>query len=94
MQFIFFVVCIARSFYTLPSAYLGIYGSPRQHDSLILWHGLGLVCAVGLFAFLNVFQITLLIYAIAIASMLNWIIRTIVGIRISYSIFNSRVSKD
>jgi len=80
------MTCFARTLYTLPSAYLGVFGMPRQHDWLIAGQTLVLIFSVGLFALLHFGAGKEVIYAVACASMMNWILRLLIGAKISQSI--------
>jgi hypothetical protein len=86
LQGAFLVICMARTLYSLPSGYLGVFGQPRQHDRLIIGQAISLFIAVGVFYVSHFVLGVFVIYAVAYASAVNWILRTGVGIGISKNI--------
>ena len=74
LQTIFTLSVMARTAYVIPSGYIGVFGKPRQHDVLI-W---AQIAALGLAALL-LFALWSLgvgtVYAVALASALNWALR-------------------
>lgn len=93
LQIFFVITCFARTLYTLPSAYLGIFGAPRQHDSLIIGQTIALILAIGLFALLFSGLGAKVLYAVAFASMINWLFRVLIGAKISQNIIQSKVNE-
>ena len=92
LQLLFAVTCFARTLYTLPSAYMGVFGKPRQHDWLIGGQTFALAGAVAIFAALFLNGFVGILYAVAFASMINWLARVLVGAQVSRTIIRSAQS--
>ena len=82
------VSALARTLYTLPSGYNGVFGRPRQHDLLIAAQVVLLVLvAAGIFLFLGVVG---LIYLVAVAGAVNWVLRMAIGFGVTWMIANKK----
>lgn len=90
LQLIFLVVCFFRTIYMLPSAYVGVFGRPRQHDILIVGQTLALVVALLLLFFLEKFFWVELVAIVAVASAINWGLRVSAGFYVAGVIEKSR----
>lgn len=88
LQAVLLVSALARTVYTIPSAYNGIFGRPRQHDVLIAAQiALLLILGVVVFAFRDAGAV---IYLIAIVGALNWVLRTGIGFAVMRLIANDK----
>ena len=93
LQGLFLCSCIATTLYTLPSAYNGVFGQPRQHDFLILIQVIAMAGAIGIFLLLYKLIGMSLVHSVAIASALNWGLRTGAGFWVTNIIAASRSSR-
>ncbi|EZQ20345.1 hypothetical protein CF98_05380 [Halopseudomonas bauzanensis] len=90
LQMIFFWVCFFRTIYMLPSAYIGVFGRPRQHDILIAGQAAALIIAVLLLFFLKESGWLELVTIVALASAVNWGLRVMAGFGVTGIIERSR----
>lgn len=91
LSLIMLLSCFARTFYTLPSTYLGVFATPRQHDVLLIGQILILAASIlFLIVLLQSFGLPLL-HAVAAASATNWIARTILGYALMSQVFRVKV---
>ncbi|MBK6618515.1 MAG: hypothetical protein IT528_07525 [Nitrosomonas sp.] len=91
LRVVFFLVCIARTLYTFPSAYVGVFGQPHQHDLLIMGQLVILVAVAVGFFFMYQGSIVQLVYIVAIMSAANWVLRTALGFGVLNVIAKSRI---
>ena len=93
LQLIFVVSVAMRTSYVIPSGYVGVFGTPRQHDALIASQALALAVGVALFTSLwgNGLE---LIYAVGAASAANLALRAITGYWVMALIARSRGAAD
>jgi len=89
LQIVFGFICIVRTVYILPSAYVGVLGRPRQHDMLILSQVAALAIVVALFLALRASGFDL-IHAVALSSITNWTLRCLAGFAIMNQIHQTR----
>lgn len=75
LQGLFFLICFFRTLYIWPGAYAGIFGRPRQHDVLISGQVSALILSLLLFYSFYTNDVMLLVYSVAIASIVNWALR-------------------
>ncbi len=90
LQFVFFCMCVARTIYTIPSAYIGIFGDKKRHDYLILCQLVVLCLVAGTFYGLYKTEVAQLIYIVAILSMTNVFLRTLLSLRIMQLLSQNR----
>jgi len=90
LQALIFFICIFRTLYLFPSGYIGILGRPNQHDALIVAQVLTFIVVVFVFIGLRSLGVNL-IYAVALASTLNWGMRCAVSYMVMLSISRDRV---
>jgi len=90
LQMIFIVMCVTMTLYTFPSAYNGVFARPPQFDLLILGQITALALAVGTFIVLYIFGYARLTHAVAVASAMNWVLRTAIGFGVIHVIVKSR----
>jgi hypothetical protein len=90
LQGLFLCTCVATTLYTFPSAYNGVFGQPHQHDFLIAVQVVSLLAALCMFLFLFTLVDISLIRSVAIASALNWGLRTAAGFWVIHIIAASR----
>ncbi|MFN6925950.1 MAG: hypothetical protein ACK4P8_09915 [Tabrizicola sp.] len=81
LQLLLLASALARTLYTLPSGYNGVFGRPREHDILIAAQVI-LLAVVALSVYLALGTMPF-VYLVACAGALNWIARTAVGFVIS-----------
>lgn len=77
---------LARTLYTLPSGYNGVFGRPRQHDLLIAAQVI-LLAIIVVSVYLALGTVAL-VYLIALAGAANWIIRTLIGFGVTFLIIS------
>lgn len=75
---VFAFACFMRTLYMLPAGYIGIFGRPRLHDLMIAGQVISAILVVGLF-WLTYGPVWGLLHAVAIASALNWALRSLVA---------------
>lgn len=92
LRAVFYVTCVARSIYVLPSGYIGVFGKPRQHDKMIVWLLVIFALVIGFFFALDKGLGISLVYAVAIASSANWLSRTAMTLWLTNHIIRSRVA--
>lgn len=81
---------VARTLYTIPSGYNGVFGSPKQHDLLIALQVLLLLFLAGLiFAVVGYVEI---VYLVAFAGAANWVLRTLIGGFVTRIIIKSKLN--
>lgn len=81
---------VARTLYTIPSGYNGVFGSPKQHDLLIALQVLLLLVLAGLiFAFVGYLGV---VYLVAFAGAANWVLRTLIGGFVTGIIIKSKLN--
>jgi hypothetical protein len=90
LQAAFFVSAVARTLYTIPSGYNGVFGRPRQHDLLIIAQ----IALLGLLAGTIVLLLgrVELVYLVAISGASNWALRTAIGAAVAHLIVKSKAS--
>lgn len=90
LQVTLLVSAFARTLYTIPSGYNGVFGSTRQHDLLIGLQVVFLLVLAGLiFAFVGYLDV---VYLVALAGASNWVLRTTIGGVISGVIIKSKLN--
>lgn len=72
----------SRTVYTYPSAYLGAFGERDQYTVIVTRYALSLVVAAVIFVALWWGVGLPLVYSVAWASASNWMLRTIIGLRL------------
>lgn len=87
LQVPFFVSAFSRTLYTLPSGYNGIFGSPRQHDLLIVSQTVLLLAIAATVGALN--GRLPVVYLVALAGTANWVLRTAVSYGVTKAIIAS-----
>jgi hypothetical protein len=80
------------SLYQIPSAYNGVFAQIRHHDALILAQLLALGCGYGAFLLCNVVLSAPVVFSVAVASLVNWTLRTGSGMAIVALIARSRMT--
>lgn len=83
LQLAFLLSVVARTLYTLPGGYIGVFGRPKEHDLLILGQVMILLFVVALFFVLWDSDLLALVYVVALLSGLNWVLRTTLGFTIT-----------
>jgi len=78
---IFSITAVIRTVYTYPSAYFSAFGNNRHYNWIVTWQALSLVVGILFFFLLRWGAGISLIYAIAVASLSNWLLRTVMGLR-------------
>lgn len=89
LQALFLAMAFLKTLYSLPSGYLGVFGMPRQHDWLILLQIAALLPVVALFLALRWVGVEL-VHCVAMASTVNWLLRTVVGYTMTVKIVRLR----
>lgn len=87
---IFLVSCIARTLYTFPSAYVGVFGKPRQHDRLIAGQVAILLAVAAAFSAAYRGNAAELVHIVAALSAANWVLRTALGYGVTNVVARSR----
>ena len=81
---------VARTLYTIPSGYNGVFGSPKQHDLLIVLQVLLLLFLAGLI--LAAVGHVGIVYLVAFAGAANWVLRTLIGGFVTRIIIKSKLN--
>ena len=76
LQIVFMVSVVARTLYTLPGGYLGVFGMPGDHNILIVGQLVIFATVLALFFFFKEVEGVLIVYLVSILSALNWVMRT------------------
>lgn len=90
LSLIFATCGITITVYQIPSAYNGVFAKPRHHDALIVSQLIALAIAYGGFLLFNKMFSLPVVTSVAIASLLNWVLRTGSGLFVIAIIIRSR----
>lgn len=79
LQVVFLFVCIGRTLYLVPSAFIGVHGSLQDHNLIIGGYVVSMALAVAVIALLRVTFALPLSYCVAVGALTNWVGRTTAG---------------
>jgi len=91
LSLIFAACGMMISLYQIPSAYNGVFASPKHHDALILAQLLALGCAFGAFALFRAGLSAPVVVSVAVASLINWTLRAGFGFAVVAVIARMRI---
>ncbi|WP_394199331.1 hypothetical protein [Litoreibacter albidus] len=92
LSLIFAACGVMISLYQIPSAYNGVFAQPKHHDALIVAQLVSLACAFGVFLLLNTVLATPVVISVAMASLVNWTLRSGSGMAIVALIARNRIA--
>jgi hypothetical protein len=92
LSLIFALCGVMISLYQVPSAYNGVFAQTYHHDALILAQFIALGCAFGAFLICNAGLSAPVVISVAVASLVNWSLRTGLGMVIVALIVRSRMA--
>ena len=77
-----FTISILRTLYLFPGGYFGVFGKPSHHDKLIRLQIFSLLISMIVFCLVFYGLAVNILYSTAVASLTNWLLRTISGFSI------------